>query len=164
HDPQQSLVRSWKNLREGEKNRRGGALRFVDHEAIETRIASPYPIVRSVILYGESGQHRAIKRMLPGINDYAYVALPHDQVAGLRLLHSPEMVDAGKDGSGCGKLVEESGMHVNGMDKVGAVRFRNQPSSKLPSRLNNGVAFLGIDLSKLRVCRLRLSRHRKTNG
>ena len=102
---------------------------MVDNEAIEARIAySCLPVVRLIIFNGESGEHRAIERVLAGIDDDAHVALPDNQIARLRVLHPPETVDAGIDFPGCGVVVDESGFGVNGLDKVRAVRFGIKPA------------------------------------
>src|SRR5262252_6244949 len=116
----------------GEERRRrrsGGGLRLVDNEAIEARIAySCLPVVRLIIFNGEPGEYRAIERVLAGVDDDAHVALPDNQIARLRVLHSAETVDAGKDFPRCGVVVDESGFGVNRLDKVGAVRLGIKPA------------------------------------
>jgi hypothetical protein len=81
--------------------------------------------------------------MLFGIDNDANVSLPDDYVAGLRPGYSAETLDTGKDGPGSGIFVYKSCLRVNGVDKVGAVRFRKQTAPKCPSSLNNRFAFLG---------------------
>jgi len=83
--------------------------------------------------------------MLPRIDDDADVSLPDDYVARLGPGYSAETFDAGEDGPGSGIFVFESCLRVNSVDKVGAVRFRKQTMSKLPSSQNNRFAFLGRD-------------------
>src|SRR5215469_4865359 len=109
--------------------RPGSLLHIFDDKTIEARIAETcLPVVRLVIFNGEPGEYRAIERVLAGVDDDAHVALPDNQIARLRVLHSAETVDAGKDFPRCGVVVDESGFGVNRLDKVGAVRLGIKPA------------------------------------
>src|SRR6266567_1305491 len=120
-----------------------GAVHLIDPVTIEARTPTTCPIIRAIVLYSEAGKHRAIKRMFFWIDDDSYVAMPDNQVAGLRCLHTLERINAiaVKDVVGISIFVVETRLSVDSVHEMRTVGFRGQTPAKFPRRLHDYFAF-----------------------
>src|SRR6266700_5363575 len=141
-----------------------GAVHLIDPVTIEARAPATCPISGAVVFYSEAGKHRAIKRMFFWIDDDSYVAMPDNQVSGLRCLHTLERINAVaiKDIVGISIFVIEPRLSVDSVHEMRTVGFRGQTPAQFPRRLHNYFAFFTGSQPDLLVLLERLDSGRDT--